>query len=85
MGGQHTPGPWKASQSHKGYWFIEYDQGGEAYTMTTLECHEANARLIAAAPDMLDALEWLLVSDEVESPEALSVIRDAVKRAKGEV
>ncbi len=43
------------------------------------------SRLIAAAPDMLAALEWLLVSDEVESPEALSVIRDAVKRAKGEV
>lgn len=45
---------------------------------------EANARLIAAAPELLEALEWLLDSDEVECPEALSVIRDAIAKAKGQ-
>ncbi len=61
----HTPGPWKAWQrdADKGsnYWLIR-----TASEKTGLEdtlrgyCGEANARLIAAAPDLLEALEGLL-------------------------
>ena len=53
---QHTPAPWELRQSANGYWFIDYEQGGESYTLTKLECGEDDARLIAAAPDLLAAL-----------------------------
>ena len=56
MKNTHTPGPWAAAQSIRGYWFIEHLQGKELYTLTRLDCAEQDARLIAAAPDMLEAL-----------------------------
>lgn len=39
-----------------------------------------NARLIAAAPAMRDALAWL--EQEIDDPEALSVIREALGKAR---
>ena len=54
---KHTEGPWEARQSVRGYWFIEHQQGGEAYTLTKLDCSEADSRLIASAPELLDALQ----------------------------
>ena len=53
----HTQGPWEARQSVRGYWFIEHQQGGEGYTLTKLDCGEADSCLIAAAPDLLTALQ----------------------------
>ena len=53
MTAQHTPAPWELRQSTSGYWFIDYEQGGEGYTLTKLECGERDARLIAAAPELL--------------------------------
>ena len=53
MSAQHIPAPWELRQSTSGYWFIDYEQGGEGYTLTKLECGERDARLIAAAPELL--------------------------------
>jgi hypothetical protein len=88
----HTPGPWKASTSQplmvfaddeKGRWIAElnpYDNG-------------TNARLIAAAPDLLAACEnaesaldskkavGYLAHDRTEY--ALRVIRAAIAKAHG--
>lgn len=69
MAGQHTPGPWSVTdnRSLNGAYWIEFDfacsiaevrHGGEdtwegdPYPGTP----EANARLIAAAPDLLDEI-----------------------------
>ena len=59
MGTQHTPGPWELRFSTRGYWFIDHERGGESYTLTKLEdcTNEADARLIAAAPELLTALQ----------------------------
>jgi hypothetical protein len=61
MNTQHTPGPWKTWPSiHNGQTYIvkgDYtskDNGCIAHADT-----EANARLIAAAPDLLEALEFI--------------------------
>ena len=56
---KHTPGPWELRQSSRGYWFIDHEHGGESYTLTKLEdlTSEADARLIAAAPDLHAALQ----------------------------
>jgi len=61
----HTPGPWSASYSEtsdgKDFWSI-YGANDRAVTYMTLGPSrrlDANARLIAAAPEILDALEWI--------------------------
>ena len=51
--------------------------------------HEANARLIMAAPDLLDALEFArdrleVCNHEGEEDEALAQIAAAIAKAKGE-
>lgn len=64
---QHTPGPWHAHRNHC-YWDI--NSGEEHHSPTIAECcpsalnwgedvAAANARLIAAAPDLLAALQRL--------------------------
>ena len=69
---KHTPGPWKPAMMnsrlmnvlpHRVHGFIVQIVGGadgqmvaHAHGRTEKEC-EANARLIAAAPDMLEALQ----------------------------
>ena len=63
---KHTPGPWKfhANGDANDYsilgpnnnWVIAFIQNGEIWTEQQL----ANAKLIAAAPDMLEALvKWI--------------------------
>lgn len=56
----HTPGTWLAKPSIHGNEYM-YVQMGEDETYTTLEVHPADARLIAAAPDMLSALNDVMV------------------------
>ena len=57
---KHTPGPWVAVARTNAYIDIEApNQPGysaKQVASTSLTNHEANARLIAAAPEMLDAL-----------------------------
>lgn len=60
---KHTPGPWKfheqgdANQycllTNDKRWVIAFSQNGELHTPEQI----ANAKLIAAAPDLLEALE----------------------------
>lgn len=58
----HTPGPWEPYEHPNGSACIAVGQAGgdfyEAHTTCYLNS-EANARLIAAAPELLDALECL--------------------------
>lgn len=51
----HTPGPWTVSEPTGVY--IQSAAGGIA--ALTYSAKEADARLIAAAPDLLDALAFL--------------------------
>lgn len=57
---QHTPGPWKADPNPGECWMIEFDDGialARTYLMDNHGEEEANARLIAAAPDLLDVVQ----------------------------
>lgn len=93
---QHTPGPWK--QSPDAPWIIKQDCtpiSEEAVSICSTTAHEssgffpapsegrANARLIAAAPELLLALEMLLAwhlgtSEDAEDAENYSAVRDAI-------
>lgn len=63
--GNHTPGPWLATDEHSGSEPWRVDSGSESYVndgwiVASLWGPDAehNARLIAAAPDLLEALEY---------------------------
>lgn len=64
---EHTPGPWRAETNGAGYWDIRTRQRGIASIIPfpgTPSLDKANARLIAAAPDLLEALRALLKDGE---------------------
>lgn len=59
MSEKHTPGPWAASSWGKagdGEWMVETESVDQMICETL---SEANAKFIAAAPEMLEALEGL--------------------------
>jgi hypothetical protein len=58
-----TSGPWQLAKTHtaRPKWFDVIDSDGRTkpYTLVTRVRLESNARLIAAAPELLEALEAL--------------------------
>ena len=94
----HTAGPWYTSEGsyHLGHReFIDISNGaahvGYASVTTCVRMREAsaNARLIAAAPELLQALEAMLaihgpVSTVHESVLALNQAKAAIAKARGE-
>ena len=80
----HTPGPWKVN----GYMVrtdckISLFVANCCYGAT--DAIEANARLIAAAPELLAALEWAVETADTEQYEAdwYAAARAAIAKAKG--
>ena len=70
---QHTPGPWKYGPDNRKTMRVfsgsrEIVRALSTHGNRRLNCVEraANARLISAAPDLLEALEDLLASDLVK-------------------
>ena len=99
---KHTPGPWKFRDDSKFFKtnpFSVYVQGGGVhsaaianmpYRKTIPETEaRANARLICASPDLLDALQAMLdvcydleINDE--TVRAVAMARAAINNATGE-
>jgi len=90
---KHTPGPWTVAKDNREQWVIETT----LVTIATLSDNvnmdfenAYNAHLIAAAPDMLVALEVMCKAfmdyDGQSENEfiALSVSKKAITKAKGE-
>ena len=80
---KRTPGPWTA-----------VDLGGNHYAVAEqstgigLLFNEANSRLLAAAPDLLAALVWMVDAaidqgDATEQDQAIIKARAAIAKAKG--
>jgi hypothetical protein len=95
---KHTPGPWRARRSTEfvhgndgpsDYWFIESGNFDRGPIVSPKVRNQDDARLIAAAPEMLYALE--LLSEKLrelkELPDgfvgAVSVAAAAINKAKG--
>ncbi len=91
---ESTPGPWFAEELDLG-WSVFHESGiaaicrvhGGVTNDAGIDAAEANARLIAAAPQLLAACEAaMLYGNQGETPDGLSVdtlLRDAIKAAKG--
>jgi hypothetical protein len=100
MTAQHTPGPWSQIPQSTGGPIIahKYETGNQlnpiglrlvGLTMArkdSLKEDEANARLMAAAPDLLSALRMVL--DDPSSldgrPRTYEAVRAAIKKAEGD-
>lgn len=77
MSTEHTPGPWKAFGTAV---YFPGIRGG--FDLRSCPNPEANARLIAAAPDLLDALkEVVRISDRKH--DAWDAARAAIAKATG--
>ena len=80
---KHTPGPWVFTEENNGHLEIKGQKryvamlfrmdDFEADPVETPDCEqaEANARLIAAAPELLDGVKELVEWLEMEYPESL--------------
>lgn len=96
---EHTPGPWTWEWEDKDIFALYGPKGGEDFVLWVRICEtcaerktrctapsEANARLIASAPDMLEALQEIVANAErhpsaplreAASPAALRAIAKA--------
>ncbi len=79
--GKHTQGPWvvngnqiHAANKHETFVADVFDQNGDA---------KANARLIAAAPELLEALELINKTRKLNIA-AVEKMKKAINKAKGE-
>lgn len=89
---KHTKGPWQVTKRHSTTMIADH-YGIVATIEPQLEssCLEnANASLISAAPEMLEALQAcfeLITSPETEDHDAYQIealIKNVIKKAKGE-
>jgi hypothetical protein len=93
----HTPGPWKALLYAESVYvtaadchIYSIDGKGKRYHPDTIKEWHANARLIAAAPEMLEALAFFLDDPKVDisiggnpsyTEQRLAEIRDIYTKA----
>ena len=93
---KHTPGPWKAARN-SAFWEVVKPWPGQTLEEandyspsvahawgTTEQEAEENARLIAAAPDLLEALQHLMVAHGEQLDYAFQQARAAIAKATGE-
>ncbi len=89
---KHTPGPWAMPDSEQGRISKVGVNGGWDGMIATADCGDyarsrsegfANARLIAAAPDLLEALKDA-VRDSESPGQWLDEARAAIAKATGE-
>jgi len=88
---QHTPGPWTCyPTSHHAHHYVLEIPGGNMPFVKGEGVEYANARLIAAAPDLLTALQAMSSSfhdvDYMDPHKQLSakMAQDAITKAIGE-
>ncbi len=82
----HTKKPWRVTHADDDSQWIEADCGMGVARIAIVDdgagCQPGNAALIAAAPEMLEALEYAIK----QVPELASVpgIESAIRKARGE-
>ena len=87
----HTKGPWKANKEEEGQWDIDawFDESVTVAVVLNEPEAQANARLIAAAPELLEALESVYASapfasyrGDGELEECEQRVQEAIRKAK---
>ena len=91
---KHTPGPWTADNSiarvYSGARFVADAMSGQPKLGAQLDEDRANARLIASAPDLLEACETILSALRWEEDRSGTTyngyesLQAAIAKAKGD-
>jgi hypothetical protein len=88
----HTPGPWYVQLSDNGKELLIKPIPGDVVAVTDPCPEEAeNARLICAAPELLEACEVMLQISELEALQGktrdkqINYLKSVIKKAKGEI
>lgn len=89
-----TPGPWRVSEKRGDLIDIRHENnepGAMSLNLAQVVARqswlkeaEANARLIAAAPELLEALQMIMNGDFYMPKESADAARAAIAKAKGE-
>lgn len=86
---QHTPGPWSIDDGQIRN--SEGDSLGSVPCTLGDETDAANGRLMAAAPELLEAcsrvlaaMEWSVSADRMDNSEIAALMRTAITSAVGE-
>jgi hypothetical protein len=96
---KHTPGPWHVHDGDNRFLFVDSLTEGSVCKIAANGHSEANAQLIAAAPELLEALEaaepflglawedWMTnAPNSAQQLEAiLENVRAAIRKAKGDL
>ena len=82
----HTPGPWKATSVSDGK-ELHYFIAPNGHASVAEADNMANARLIAAAPELLEAtriaLKYLIAKNTIKTVDIENALGDAIKKAEG--
>jgi hypothetical protein len=71
---KHTPGPWSFDEAERQIWNVDTEIPiCEIWYARQEDHYAANARLIAATPDLLKALEAVLNHDREEDSEDIVI------------
>ena len=85
---KHTPGPWhyQPGRNSRPPYVIRGSEGGFVVVGMTADRQEADAALIAAAPELLEALEGMVAEFGIhcDSNSPLGAACAAIAKAKGE-
>jgi hypothetical protein len=84
----HSPAPWSIELDFdmQGMDKVHYhirDANNQTVCDLDIDMHKPNVRLIASAPELLEALEWTARALDREHPAAIKA-RVAIAKAKGE-
>ena len=84
MNAAHTPGPWKVETAQRGFVIaathIDYDMA--VVRDVGNENNEANAHLIAAAPDLLEAAKLVVAWYEAEDDHSKADFRQRMQMCR---
>ena len=89
---KHTPGPWSVAETRHNYDTVIRGPRGEPIALTLIAGYTkkegtANSALLAAAPDLLEALKWMVLRTEeggYPDGKCLEDARAAIAKATGE-
>lgn len=85
MSAKHTPGPWliekDGSAEHRNK--ANVIRGADGTMIVYGQANDADARLIAAAPDLLDALQVMLDAAQHDITQECDIARAAIAKAIG--
>lgn len=88
---KYTNGPWETAVNSSNEWDVCLPDGGDMVAdLAKCDNQEANARLIASAPDLLEACKELLTYIEADNelkvymyPQSIDYARQTIAKAEG--